>query len=247
MKNYQKLSNMSFSNLLNDNTVYDTSGRPNKNKFSNKEIFEDIIKKLDIKKNSTFLDIGCGCGEITEKIINFSLNNNIKLSLNDIDPVIKTLKNKNLKNSNIDFYSGVFQKLKIKKKFDYILVYSVIHYINDPILFIDKIFKLLNTNGKILIGDIPNIDKKARFSISTKGRIFNGKYFKLPLRKIPKYRSYEDFIKNNKNLRKDIDDKFINKIFKIYRAKYCNVYLLEQKKTLPSCYTREDILIEKLK
>ena len=247
MKNYQKLSNVSFNNLLNDNTVYDTSGRPNKNKFSSKEIFEDIIKKLDVKKNSTLLDIGCGCGEITERIINFSLNNNIKLSLNDIDPVIELLKNKNLKNSNIVFYSGLFQKIKIKKKFDYILVYSVVHYINNPILFINKIFKLLNTNGKILIGDIPNIDKKARFSISIKGRIFNGKYFKQPLRKIPKYINYKDFIKKNKNLRKDINDKFINKIFNIYRAKYCNVYLLEQKKNLPSCYTRDDILIEKLK
>ena len=246
MKNYQNLSNKSFKDLQNNSRDYDRAGRPKNNgKINYKIIFSDIIHKLQLTSNSSLLDIGCGSSNLTQKIIDFSKINKIKLTLNDIDPVIKFLKNKN-KNKNLKYISGMFQKIKLKQKFDYILIYSVIHYIQNPDEFISKAFAMLNDNGRILIGDIPNIDKKARFIMSKKGRLFESKYRKVNINKIPKYKNYKNFKKKNKNLRNDINDNLTLNLLKIYRKKKCNFYVLEQNKNLPTCYTREDILIEKL-
>ena len=247
MKNYQKISNTSFEDLQYNNNLFDRAGRPKTNgKINYNVIFNDIINKLQLSSDSSLLDIGCGSSKLTQKIINYSKKNKIRLTLNDIDPVIKFLK-KNNKEKNIKYVSGLFHKIKMTKKFDYIIIYSVIHYVQNPVLFLSKAFKMLKNNGRILIGDIPNINKKARFIMSKKGRIFESKYRNKKINKIPIYKDYNDFIKKNKHLRNDINDNIICKLFNVYRKKNCNFYILEQNKNLPTCFTREDILIEKLK
>lgn len=248
-KSYQKKSNSVFSKLLIDRGGLDASGRPTNTKVSYKLIFDDILNKLKISNKSSVLDIGCGAGVLVNMIINLSKKKELNLTLNDTLATINFLKNKykNYNTKKINFVSGMFQNTKLNKKFDFILIYSVIHYIDKPLQFLAKAFKLLKTNGKILIGDIPNINKKARFSISQQGRAFNKKYYKEKINRIKKYHNYKNFFEKNKHLRRDIDDRFVYKIAKIYRNKYCNVYILDQNKGLPFCFTREDVLIEKLK
>ena len=118
---------------------------------------------MKLKKNDEFLDIGCGLGNLSDYFIKYCVKNKINLTLCDIPEVINILKKKYSKVENINFLGKEFQEEKIKKKFDKILCYSVIQYVNDPKFFIKKILNILSIEGKILIGDIPNINKKYRF------------------------------------------------------------------------------------
>ena len=115
------------------------------------------------------IDIGCGCSGLSKEIINISKQKKINLVLLDIAPVINNIKNKN-KFKKIKFIKGKFQNIKFKKKYDFVLIYSVIHYVNNPHNFIKKAFNILAEGGKMLIGDIPNINKKKRFINSFKGK-----------------------------------------------------------------------------
>ena len=123
------------------------------------------------------------------------------------------------------------------------MIYSVIHYIDKPKVFIDKAFSLLNRNGCILIGDLPNIDKKYRFLKSSFGRKFEKDRVKrFDIDKLTK--SYTSFLKNTKQNLK-INDNFIRWIKRKFSKKRAKVLVLKQSNKLPYCYTREDILIKK--
>ena len=242
--NYQKKSNISFAELAKREKIYDSAGRKIKDgNLREKIILKDIIHKLNFKKHSKLLDIGCGCGKLTKLLINRCKRKKIKIYLNDIHDVVKNLKK--FESKNIKILPGIFQKINFNEKFDYILMYSVLHYVNYPNSFISKAYGLLKNNGRMLVADIPNLNKKARFLTSKFGENFEKKVLKN--KSFKKYKNFKHFINANKNTRKDINDDFLLKLLKKYRKLNCNVYLIEQNNKLPSCYTREDILVEKIK
>lgn len=143
-----------------------------------KTILEDIYTKLPIDKthNKLIIDIGSGCDELTFELIEVCKNNNHTLVLIDSDEML----------SNIPDSHGVikiggkfpFSNNEMKEyigKADYVLCYSVLFYIfaNDNLyLFLHEAINLLKANGKFLIGDIPNIDKRDRFLDSEEGKNF---------------------------------------------------------------------------
>lgn len=164
MQNIQKLNKIKYAKLVSDPTksLTEISGRYKVNFGTEKFIFNDIKKKLAVKKNISLLDIGCGCGLLSNFLIKFYLKNRLLIYLCDISEVILNLKKKFKK--NINFIPSEFLKYNFKNnKFDRILIYSVIHYSNNPKNFLKKAFDLLNNKGIILVGDIPNIDKKYDF------------------------------------------------------------------------------------
>ena len=138
-------------------------------------------------------------------------------------------------------------KYKFQNKFDKIIVYSVIHTLdnNKEIKkFINRAISLLKCGGSILIGDIPNISTKKRFLSSEIGRKYNldwKKKFSLTKRDM----EFQETILNNVSLSHIIDDHFIMELIKNLRKKNYNAYLLPQPKYLPFGRTREDLLIVK--
>jgi len=265
-KNIQTQSNLYFINLVNNKKVTKTeiAGRYKIDTGIEKKILKNIIKNLKLqgggKDNLSLLDVGCGCGILTEYLIKYCNSTKIYLTLLDIKDVIKILQ-KNYKNfeSNIKLINAEFHKHNFKKKkFDRILLYSVIQYTDNPLFFLKKAFKLLKKQGLIFIGDIPNINKKFRFLNSQFGKKFEIQYQK-KLKKINKvsvlkkeeirkkynittFRKFYNNTKQNKN----INDKFILDVIKYFRNKNAHVYVFAQQKIFPFSFTREDILIEKI-
>ena len=69
--------------------------------------------------------------------------------------------------------SGNFLKIKLKRKFDKILIYSVVHYLSSEgefQKFIHKAISLLKHKGILLIGDIPIKEYEKAFIKSNEGK-----------------------------------------------------------------------------
>ena len=145
--------------------------------------------------------------------------------------------------NNVELIKGNFLNLKIKKIYNKIIVYSVLHYLeneNEVLKFIYKATSLLAPGGKILFGDIPNISKKIRFQSSSYGKEF-----------IKEWERKQAESKNINHLPNDdkiieFDDDFILRILKKLRDDNYQAYVLPQPPELPFGYSREDILLEKL-
>ena len=79
------------------------------------------------------------------------------------------------------FPSSFKEYKKWEGKIDVILVYSVIQYIfseGNIYSFLDKCLNLLNEDGQMLIGDIPNISMRKRFFDSKNGIKFHQDFMK---------------------------------------------------------------------
>jgi len=247
--NNQELSNTKYIELTNkaiSNT--EKAGRYAEDKNKEKYIFGDIIKKLELNyKNKKLLDIGCGIGPLVNLISKFCEKNKIYLYLCDINFIIKKIKNKLKKRKYINYIESEFQKYKFNNiKFDRILIYSVIQYVNSPKKFLLKAFKILNNNGLILLGDIPNVNKKFRFLNSDFGYNYEIQRKKMPKKKLNLFtKNLKSFLSNTLQ-NKNINDKFILWIVNKFQKLGCDVYILEQPKKLPYSYTRIDLIIKKI-
>ncbi|EGG93362.1 hypothetical protein IMCC1989_1287 [gamma proteobacterium IMCC1989] len=238
----------SLAKLVRDTSL--SSGRKEVDKGKDELIWEDVYKKLECKPNGSFLDIGCGFGGVTELCLETAAKENWKLTLFDIPSVIDALHqhlDKNiLKNSNI--FSGVYPTTTptafCEQKFDRILLYSVIHYTDNPKQFISKLVSQLAPQGKLLLGDLPNVDKKGRFLASDFGRKFEAEYQQCNVDSLPHYQTHKGYVKSiTTQQNKAINDELILWMHEHFRNSGYNVFTLPQPEHLPYSHTREDILI----
>lgn len=245
-----------YSRLVGSKDLVTTAGRYAKDSARVKNIWADLAHKMVLGKSRSLLDIGCGYGTVTKAGIAFCNRRGISLTLMDIPPIIKAIRD-DLKRSRSrrkpKFISGIFPEswptsLGWKPRFDRIIMYGVVSCTEKPDLLIDAAIKLLKPGGLFLIGDIPNLAKKGRFLASGFGRRFDAIYKGIPLAKAPRYRRFTDFLHENRNNKlRFIDDDFCLGILRKYRRMGMDVYLLPQPPNLPFHYTREDILIQKSK
>jgi SAM-dependent methyltransferase len=145
------------------------------------------------------------------------------------------------------FWEGIFPKVAstvgFPKQADLILVYSVLHYTDEPEVFVDQAVSLLAEGGQLLLGDLPNVHKKGRFLTSSPGRQFEATYRGVNQADLPVYKDQFDYYDKCDNQNKKINDDLIVRIINKYRGKGYDVYVLPQSKYLPFSYTREDLLI----
>jgi 2-polyprenyl-3-methyl-5-hydroxy-6-metoxy-1,4-benzoquinol methylase len=248
MKNIQQDSNKFYANnAANSNDKTTIAGRYSSDSGKEADIANFILSTLRFTQHNSFLDIGCGYGYVTDALLTQGKKNSINTTLIDIPEVLDKIKREQLFASNTQFIEGNFPnnlQHPLSEKFDHILIYSVLHCVNNPELMIEKAVKLLTAGGRLLIGDIPNITKKGRFLASNAGRSFDANYKNIPLEDTPLYENSDDFIEKNKEkLNTMLTDEFASKIFNKYRRLGYNVYLIEQPNSLPFSKSREDILI----
>lgn len=248
MKNIQQDSNKFYANnATNSNDKTTIAGRYSSDSGKEKNIVSAILSLLRFKEDNSFLDIGCGYGYVTDALLAHGKNNAIKTTLIDIKEVLNKIKNEKQFAFNTQFIEGNFPKNlqhSLNDQFDHILIYSVLHCVNNPELMIESAVKLLNPGGRLLIGDIPNVTKKGRFLASETGRAFDANYKNIPLESATLYENSDDFVEKNKeNLNTLLSDDFVSQTFSKYRKLGYNVYLIEQPDSLPFSKTREDMLI----
>lgn len=121
------------------------------------DIRENIINWYDFKEGATILEIGSGCGAISG-ILSEKARNVTAIELSKKRSYINAYKNYNCENLKI--LVGNFNDIadSIEEKFDYVTLIGVLEYAplyisgQDPFnTFLDKIGKLLNPGGKIII------------------------------------------------------------------------------------------------
>ncbi len=150
------LNNQGFDLWANDyDRTVNISEENNEYPFAGyKDVLNYIYNQAKEQIGSNILDIGFGTGILTNQLYNYGYNiTGIDFSSNMIDIAKKKMPDALL--INWDFAKGLPEKIR-SCKFDYIISTYAIHHLTDEekIKFIKSLANLLNTNGKVLIGDI---------------------------------------------------------------------------------------------
>ena len=134
-----------------------------------KYIKENIIKHFKIKskneplKGIDILDVGCGGGLISVPMRKLGANVvGIDASSKNIN-VSKIYSKKN--NLEIKYICSSPEKLKIKKKFDVLLMLEIVEHVNDINLFVKQSVKFLKKNGLMFIATLNKTLKSYAFAI----------------------------------------------------------------------------------
>lgn len=205
-----------------------------------KNIFDNMYNILKLGRNNiTIFDIGCGCSELPNLIMENALQHNQFLYLIDSSEMLAHLPNdKNIIKVAAKFPDEINLD-KFKNSVDAIVLYSVFQHIileMNPFYFIDQALSLLKEGGRFFIGDIPNISKRNRFFASNTGLKFHQEYTNSDTR--PPFMF-------NTLIEEKPDDSLVFAILNRYRSAGYETYLLEQPDNLPMANRREDILIVK--
>ena len=113
------------------------------------EILDYALNRLKVNINDfTFLDFGCGNGWVADKI---SKNSNCALSVG-VDGAENMIINAKSRQSEAVFYLDDLNAFKPKDKFDLIFSMEVLYYLENPSLVIQNIRKMLNPNGRFIMG-----------------------------------------------------------------------------------------------
>jgi len=230
-------------------------GRPTSGEESERGVWVDIRRLLRVKAGMNVLDIGCGCGFTARRWIALATSGDVKVTLLDIPEVISRLR------TEIDpedltphatLVEGFFpaprlvETLGRSSGFAAIVVYSLLHYTDRPGALIEAAVDLLAPGGRLLVGDIPNLDRKGRFLASAAGRAFEAAYRGVPLEEVPCYATPGEFVDEAlKGGAAPLMDDLICGWVMDYRRRGYDAFVLEQPPQLPFCHTREDLLIRR--
>ncbi len=109
------------------------------------------IKNYNVN-NLEILDIGCGGGLVSESLAKLGARvTGIDFVNKNIDNAKQHAKENKLK---INYICNDIEKLKLKKKYDLIIVFEVLEHLDNWNYFLKNIKKNLKDNGKIIISTI---------------------------------------------------------------------------------------------
>lgn len=215
------------------------SGRYPSQELNERRILSDVMAKLEISPEDSLIDIGCGPGQLLLPL-SFVVDRALGI---DHPEVVATLQQRGFGNQ-VSFLSGDFLEvdtgaLSAKK----ILCYSVIQNLeseSDLYRFLDKAYAMLEPGGKMLIGDISNVNRKERFQASRFGEEFERKW------------ASENLSSSSVDMgrlspardRIEFNDELVCSVLLHARRQGYDSFVLRQPADLPWGYTREDILIE---
>ncbi len=241
-----------------DSTV--AVGRSTFQKFSETYMIQDVMNKLELTKQDRVLEIGCGTGTllfplsvVVAEIYGIDHPHSIARLTSAPYPDSCHLIEGN-------WLEDDFRLPQMTK----VIIYDVIHYtrsFEQAIAFIEKSLHCVPARGKILVGDIPNADRKKRFEASDYGKKFNEWWWKQRER----FRTEEEiqrdqflsaeirkdeaanrgFSSDNQVLYFEFTDDMIADAVRHFRRAGHECYTLPQKEYLPFGHTREDLLIVK--
>jgi len=218
-------------------------GRMSFQKEAVKRIALDVVNKLELKPTDSLLDIGCNCGLLTIPLSYLC----DKVTGVDVAGVVERLAKKTEHFYNIELISGDFLDVDIDEKYDCILIYSVLVYLDSYELkleFIKKALSNLKPGGRLLIGDIINTSTKERFGNSKTGKKIDEEY-----REKCKLLTPDDLVVQESNskvvINNKLNDETLMKLLLDIRKMGYESFLLPQSSDLPFGYTRQDILVKK--
>ena len=205
-------------------------------------IFADIAAKLglDDARNRVVLDIGPGCSELPRMISALCSERGHELLLVDSEEMLSQLPDEPHVTKFAGRYPDVPALFDVQRSaVDAVLAYSVLHYVYAERSiwdFVDRSLELLAPGGTMLLGDIPNASKRARFFASEAGTVhhqrFTGRDDPPP----------EEFTAVDAG---GLDDAVVLGLLARARAAGFDAYVVPQPEELPMANRREDILIRR--
>ena len=138
------------------------------------QIAADIKDKLLLTPTVRLFEIGCGPGNLLIPL-SFLVAACVGMDHPDVIAAAKA----RFHDDRVRFVGGRFPDDMPEGRFDRVLAYSVVQYLKDfdaTIGFVDAALSLLDEGGRLLIGDIPNADKKRRFLESERGKIADAEW-----------------------------------------------------------------------
>jgi 2-polyprenyl-3-methyl-5-hydroxy-6-metoxy-1,4-benzoquinol methylase len=197
---------------------------------SENRIVADVEAKLRLTQTDTLLEIGCGAGNL---LIPLAKRVSHAAGIDHLALL------KDLPSHGIEAIGGNFLDVRIDRHFSKIFIYSVLQYLSDRaeiFQFVEKAAGLLDKDGYLLLGDLPNVDKKRRFDASDKGKEVLAAW-RRDVAGVQKLELPDD------DKTPVIDDALIGDLVAHFSREGFSADRLEQPEGLPVCYTREDVLI----
>jgi hypothetical protein len=205
-------------------------------------ILADILSKLprlDADEPLRVVDIGPGCGGLAKRLIHLCVRRDHRLVLVDSPEMLAQLPDA----PNVIKCEGPFPKTAAAVEAalggpaDAVVCYSVLQYVwvdANPFAFIDAVVAMLASDGRALIGDIPNHGKRRRFFATERGQAFHRAFTGAD-------QPYE--IAYDAPAPGKIDDAAIAGLILRAQAAGCDAYLLPQAAGLPMANRRDDLLL----
>jgi hypothetical protein len=242
---WDRLDFAGFAKLANDARLskYEKIGFPDSyRKGFEAAIFADVQSKLPTlgKPKRTVLDIGPGCSDLPQMLIDLCRRQQNELHLVDSAEMLAQLPDDAFVSKHPGEFPGCGSDIAyLRGQVHVILCYSVLHYVLQKasvVDFIDLSLLLLAPRGEMLIGDIPNISKRKRFFTSEAGIAFH--------RAFTGHDAVPD-VEDVGSFRNVIDDSVVMALLSRARAAGADAYVVPQPPRLPMANRREDILIQK--
>lgn len=221
-------------------TPTEKSGRYAIQGESERRILLDVIYKLEISSDDILMDIGCGTGLLIVPL-SYLVQ---KVTGLDHPSVVANLSASHPKLGG-DLVGANFFEWESSRRFTKVLSYGVINYVSnlsDARKFVLKAAGLLEFGGRLLIGDIPNSDRKRRFLNSETGRRFSEEWTRKMKSSGPAPSSI-DQISMGDSLQ--FDDAAVLDLLSTLRDSGYDAFVVPQPPDLPFGHTREDILVHR--
>jgi cyclopropane fatty-acyl-phospholipid synthase-like methyltransferase len=237
------MSNKSFENYLSlakkeAAKNIEVAGRYAFQAEAERNSIRDISNKLSLCSGDSLLEIGCGPGNLL-----LPLSYMVKSCAGiDNSKSLERLRARGGDAKRIELYPGNFLEMDLPEiRFDKILIYSVIQLVDDmanAMNFVSRALTLLQSGGTLMLGDIPNSDKKKRWLNTKSGQdaAINWKQQVDAAGEHPMAHASPDT-----NL-VTVDDHFVSQVMLFGRSLGYETYLIPQKSNLPFGNTREDII-----
>lgn len=206
-------------------------------------ILDDITRKLDPLRGEgkTVVDIGCGVGGVTTRVIELAQQRAHRLVLVDSEEMLAQLDAGDGVRKVAGMYPANAQAVRDAAGggADAVLCYSVLHYVfvdTNLFRFLDCLMDLLAPGGMALIGDIPNVSKRRRFFSSENGIAFHKAFTQTTEPPAVRHFAVEHDL---------IDDAVLAGLVARAQAAGCHAYVVPQDSRLPMANRRDDLLIQK--
>lgn len=211
---------------------------------------EDILQKLgpSLQEGSTLIDIGCGCSALTTELISRTSQVGLDLILVDSEEVLAALGDTpdHVTTSAHRFPDDLAFLDQFRGRSSAVLMYSVIQCVGreqKPIDLLLTATELLSSQGRLLVGDIPNQSKKNRYLSSEFGQRFNSEWQQAI--GVENLKGLADSPPQNSSFSHSFDDHALLEIITRIRESGHEAYILPQPEGLAMNWTREDLLIFK--
>jgi SAM-dependent methyltransferase len=216
--------------------ITEVSGRYPTQTRDERNIVEDVVAKLTLGPDDKLLEVGCGPGTL---LIPLAFRCASATGV-DNQASLELLRARFAGPPTITTVPGNFLAMELNDRYDAILIYGVLHVlptVDDVFEFVRRATACLAPGGRLLLGDLANRDKRARFHGSPAGIAFQREWEELQA-KHP-YTS----IGTHDEVIGAFDDETIARLLCELRALGFESYLLPQPPDLPFGRTREDVLV----